>query len=228
VGPTLRHTERAPSTNGIAHADEARIMAHIERLHGPVAGVWHQIVSDRIHVDVEIAGPTAQSPYTLLVTSGMSARAQTVPRGRRQFRFAELCMLLPADWRAPVAGQTPEPQDYWPLELLQELARIPHDYGTWFGPGHSVPHGEPATPYLPGLELTGVVMFPAKPADDKLSRIPGRPRIEVLQIFPLSTFEMELKLDEGIEYLADALLANGIDPSGPVDAHRHTLRRGDL
>jgi hypothetical protein len=227
--PILRHASRAATVEGTAHAQDDRIVRHVERTHGPVAVVWHEAISDAIHLDVHIAAPVPDDPVTLLVTSGMSARPMTVPRGvrrRRAWRYAELCMLLPADWPIPDPGGRPSPDTYWPIELLKSLARIPHDYDTWFGVGHSA-NTEPLHPYVEGSRLSGAILLPAR-GSDRVFRVPGRPALHLFQVFLVTEFEMQLKLDHGLSYLLDVFGANGIDPFGANDPHRHVLERGDL
>ena len=53
-----------------------RITEHIEAHVGPVATVFHEVISDLVHVDIHIVEPRpARNCYTL-VTSGMSDRAK--------------------------------------------------------------------------------------------------------------------------------------------------------
>src|SRR5438105_1371978 len=40
-----------------------RISAHIEQHFGKIAMVWHEIISDLVHVDVHWVQPTAERPY---------------------------------------------------------------------------------------------------------------------------------------------------------------------
>jgi hypothetical protein len=114
---------------------------------------------------VHVFPPTAGRPFAVLVTSGMSARPMNVPFGvarRRERENAELCMLLPAAWPLAVAAAhgAPEESAYWPIRLLRELARLPHEQGTWLGVGHAVPHG---APYAQGLPFTAAVLVSARP-----------------------------------------------------------------
>ena len=55
------------------------ISAHIERHLGPVSGVFHEIISDLVHIDVHVVPANDHCPYLRLVTSGMSDLPMTVP-----------------------------------------------------------------------------------------------------------------------------------------------------
>jgi hypothetical protein len=75
------------------------ISNHIEQhVVGPVHMVFHELGSPGVHVDVHHVAPSAGLPYNVLVTSGMSDKPMTVPDGAEEFRFAELFLVLPADW----------------------------------------------------------------------------------------------------------------------------------
>lgn len=209
---------------------DERLRRHLERVHGPVAGVWHEIASDQIELDVLIAPPVPADPVTVIMTAGMSTVPMTVPRGvrnRRKQEYAELCMLLPPDWPLPAEARTPPDSEFWPFRVLKTLARRPHDEGSWLAMGHSVTNGEPAQAWADGIPFTGAVLLPAG-NDPKTFRVRGRPPTIILQAFLVTSFEMQIMRNEGVLAFVDALEAAGVDAWGPLDIHRATLRRGDL
>ena len=71
------------------------ISDHIERHIGKIAQVWHEILSDLVHVDVHEIAPTEDRPYWTLVTSGMSDRSMAAPDGYEEWAFAELMLCVP-------------------------------------------------------------------------------------------------------------------------------------
>src|SRR4051794_16721558 len=98
--PIYRHGERKVPFDlaaGDAHNIE-RISEHIEKHLGPMAGVYHKIVSDLVHLDVHVVNPTPERDRYTLVTSGMSDAPMSVPEGLEPLRFAELMIQLPPDW----------------------------------------------------------------------------------------------------------------------------------
>jgi hypothetical protein len=120
------HPRFAPDALGVAHADDERITAHLRRRLGAKGWVFHEIVSDLVHIDVHVVPPSRRHPYHVLVTSGMSALPMTVPdtfEDPASFRFAELSMLLPPDWKLDEASLSDE-RFYWPIRLLKSLARV--------------------------------------------------------------------------------------------------------
>ncbi len=49
-----------------------QISSHIEAHLGKVETVFHEILSDIVHIDVHFVKPTSEFPFVRLVTSGMS------------------------------------------------------------------------------------------------------------------------------------------------------------
>lgn len=189
----------------------AQIAAHIERHLGPVAGVWHERITDTVAVAVHVVTPTAARPWLQLVTSGMSDLPMNLPPGVDVPHFAELMLTLPPDW--PVSEQALRDERHcWPLRLLQDLARLPHVYDTWLAPGHTIPNGNPAEPYHGSVAFDGtMVMYPglAPDAFAELVDTDGR-TIAFRAVMPLYPEEMALKLQEGADELIARFEAKGI------------------
>jgi hypothetical protein len=218
----IRHGQRAPGGDEVAHADDGRIGKHLDRAHGGEHHVFHEIVSHRVHVDVHALAPTKEHPFWLLATSGMSALPMNVPSGMpdaASWRHAELCILMPPTW-TPSEQAFKDERVYWPVRLLKQLARIPHDYSTWLGLGHSIPNGDPAKPYAPGTHLAGAVLIPPILFGDALFVVPGSPTMHILQVLPVTAAEMAFKLERGIDAMGQILDERFPDPYGPVDALR--------
>src|SRR5262249_6607901 len=98
--PILRHQPRErqlePAIGDGANIE--KISAHIERPVGPVASVFHEILSDLVHVDIHLVAPANNRNFYTLVTSGMSDRPMTPPEECGEVRFAEIVCCLPPDW----------------------------------------------------------------------------------------------------------------------------------
>ena len=172
-GPIYRHKERSipfqPAAGDPEHIE--RISEHIERHFGPVAGVYHELISDLVHIDVHVVNPTPQRNCYTLVTSGLSEAPMSVPEGLEALRFAELFIQLPPTWplhelnkvaarrreESPAEAAAAE-RWYWPIRWLKTLARLPHEYDTWLGEGHTVPNGDPPEPYAEGTALCGAML----------------------------------------------------------------------
>ncbi len=214
-----RHRE-APPADGVEHADDERIGAHLERTLAASESVWHELVSDRIHLDVHIVAAADDRPYITLVTSGMSARPMNVPSSvedRASWQHAELCMVLPPDWKL---DQVDDDQWFWPLRLIKTLARLPHEYDTWLGWGHSIPNGDPARPYTPGTQLAGAIIVPPEALPDDFFVVEGEPPIHIFQVVPVTALEMGFKLALGVDALIEKLEEAHPAIFGPLDPAR--------
>ncbi|MNN35009.1 Suppressor of fused protein (SUFU) [compost metagenome] len=207
----MLHEQPADFSPARGQSSIEEISAHIERHLGPIANVFHEIISDTVHLDVHVVMPTEDCPNIRLVTSGMSDLPMTLGEGVEVSPYLELMMTLPADWPLQ-QDQLQDERNYWPIRLLKTLARLPHKYGTWLGLGHTVPNGDPAEPYAPGVGFDGAILLLALSAPDEVDELPiddGR-TIEFLSVVPLYPEEMALKLSHGTDALIDLLSDNDI------------------
>ena len=199
----LRHEARdagfrAPETEA---RNLACVEAHLERFVGPVDTVLHELVSDRIHLDLLHIAPTDERPFQVVVTSGMSDLPMQVPEDMAEFARAELLVALPPDWPLDQEALANE-NHYWPLRWLKQVARLPHDYDTWVGWGHSIPNGDPAQP-IADTGFTGVCLAPPYWLDPEFFQLKAKSGDTVcfFDLVPVYAAEMQLKLDQGFAEL---------------------------
>ncbi|WP_284238203.1 suppressor of fused domain protein [Paenibacillus glycanilyticus] len=182
------------------------ITQHVEKHIGPVEAVFHEMVSDLIHLDVLYVAPTKERNFITLITCGMSSLPMTVPKGAEAFRYAELMICLPADWEMSEESLKKE-DHYWPIGNLKMLARLPHEYNTWFYTDHTIPNGDPAEPYASNTKLSGMmVTIPStveSPEEFFTLKLHEHKDVHFFSITPLYKEEMNYKLKHG----ADAMLA---------------------
>ena len=167
--------------------------------------VYHEIVSDLVHIDVHVLR-SPEGDCQLLYTTGMSDLPMNLPEeiaDREDLKYAELYMLLPGDWDLGGVGASTQDLPYerfWPIRMLTFLARFPHEYQTWLGWGHTIPNGPDYTPVCDGLGFGGAVL-------DSLSAVPpltteeGR-EISFYLLIPAYKEEIEYKLKYGMEELS--------------------------
>ena len=219
--PIYRHEARERDLE--LPSDPARnvesVTAHVERFLGPVDAVLHEMVSDRVHLDLLHVRPSEERPFHVLVTSGVSDLEMTVPEEHEGPRRVELMLALPEEW--PVGEEAFEREEaYWPARWLKTIGRLPHEYSTWIGYGHSIPNGDPAEPIadtpFTGFLLTFPYLFPE---DFHLLECDSGDEVLFYSLYPLHPGEMELKLRRGTEAL-EALLEKReaplvVDPARP-------------
>ena len=197
-----------------------QITAHIEKYLGDPAYVYHELVSEHVHIDVHMIWPTPARPFITAVTSGMSDLPMTVPPGAEKFRFAELMICLPPDW--PTSTESfKDNAHYWPIRLLKFMARFPHQYKSWFGPGHTLPNGNPPVPFDDSTQMNGALL-------DYMFRVPQEFHRLVISedkvinfygVFPVHPDEMDLKLNLGSKHLREQFKTHHVtellDPKRP-------------
>jgi len=201
--PIYRHKDRdrgftIPETFG-THLEA--IQNHLAEHLAPVENVFHEIISDLVHLDVLLIPAADDRPFHVLVTSGMSDLPMSVPDGLEDFQRAELLVVLPPDW--PLDEERfKDHRVFWPIEWLKMLGRLPHEYETWLGYGHSVPNGDPPEP-IPGTEFVGVALNYIDWLPDEFTRLEINSETGIIfyQIVPLYREEMDLKMASGMEAL---------------------------
>lgn len=193
------------------HSDNLDAVENHIRTHlGEPERVFHELVSTTVHIDVHIVPATPERPWVSLVTSGMSDLPMTVPEGAEDWRFAELMIRVPADW--PLGQEEFKSEaNYWPVRWLKQLARLPHEYGSWLSYGHSIPHGNPPEPFAPGCPFTGFVLSPPWSGGEAFATLyltDGTP-VHFWSLVPLHPSEIDFKLKFGSEALFERLAAAG-------------------
>lgn len=196
------------------------IEQHVERHAGGRLQVFHELVSDIVHLDLLVVPPHVERDYWTVVTSGMSALPMPTPPGREDCQFSELMLCLPASWRIQTEDFADE-QNWWPLRLLKDLARLPHEFDFWLWAGHTVPNEDPPVPYDVGTSFCGAMI--ARPIlfgkEFQTLQLSDR-TIAFHSVLPLYQSEMDLKVQQGLDALFDAFEANSPTISELFDPDR--------
>lgn len=192
---------------------------HIERHLGKVDGVFHELISTTVHVDIHIIKPAPGRDWHTLVTSGMSDREMTVPEGAEHLSRAELMLRLPPAWNLEHEAFKDE-ANYWPIRWLKMLVRFPHELKTWLSAGHTIPNGDPASPLHPEVPFIGWVLskpFVGGEGFETLETKDGE-EIHFFSLVPLYPSEMKYKLDLGWDQLLIRL--NDAEVTDLIDVNR--------
>lgn len=177
------------------------ISDHIEQYIGEIETVYHELVSDIVHIDVHMIAPTDERPFYTLVTSGMSDLPMTVPEGAEAFEYAELMIYLPEDWQMS-QEEFEDESNYWPIRLLKVLSRFPHEYNSWLSEGHTLPNGDPPEPYADNTDLVCALLAPPLEEEEFLHlEIDDEKTINFFLVIPIYQEEMKCKLQRGMEKL---------------------------
>jgi len=212
-GKVIAHSPRTKEFE-VAVGDEESIEAisdHIERHYGKIEMVYHEVISDLVHIDVHWVAPSGVRPYHTLVTSGMSDRPMRAPEGAEAFRYGEMMICLPPTWRMSMEDWEDE-KWYWPVRWLKILARFPHEYDTWLAPSHTVPNEDPPQPFASNTKLCCSLVMPPLLAPEGFSelKISDEKTIRFCSLVPLYREEMEFKLKRGFDSLVELLDKNKV------------------
>lgn len=213
----LRYDQRVPGAEELSHGDGDLIDAvtgHVEQHLGVEPTFFHELVSPTVHVDLLLCPATDSRPYQVVVTCGMAELPMRPPDDEvADLTHSELFVLLPPDW--PLEQEALQDEaNYWPLRILKQLARLPHEYDSWIWTGHTVPNGDPPSPYAEGTELCCALVTPALEVPDGFALLerPEAAPIHFHTLLPLYREEMELKLAKGLDALFERLDAAAVDP----------------
>lgn len=210
------------------------ISDHIERHIGKIDIVFHEIVSEIVHIDVHWIKPTEKFPFHSFVTSGMSDKPMNVPKGMEAYRYAELCIFLPTNWTLQVEPyQTTDEafkdeRNYWPIRWLKKLARFPHEYNTWLGRGHTIPNGENADAFASNTQFGCMALFSNISIGRDFSelKVDDEKTIRFYCLFPLYKEEMELKLEKGTKALLNGFKKFRVTDIVDIDRPNITKKKG--
>jgi len=189
------------------------ITDHIETYFGTDFFVLDEKKSSVVHVDVHVVRPTPTRPHFTLLTSGMSDLDMRVPEGLEDLALAEVCLCLPKEW--PLAMDDfgwREPRYFWPVAILQQVARYPHINQTWFSWGHTVGSVERPEPLRVETRFTGLMLvnpatFPE--GADTVETKDGR-AMHYLALIPLLEQEMKFKQKFDSDTLEEKLKEAGV------------------
>ncbi len=198
------------------------ISHHIEKHVGPIKLVFHEIVSDKVHIDVHWIEPSETLPFNVLVTSGMSDLPMSVPNGMEDYRFAELCMILPPDWPLDMESLKASEDNYWPIRHLKQNAKFPHEYDTYFSTGHTV-QGEDGETFSPNGPFSGFLIAVPISLSEKFQvlHLKNGDSIHFYCLVPLYAEELNVKTIYGLDDLFE--LFERFDVTDVVDLQRPNM-----
>ena len=185
-----------------------QITKHIEKHIWKVSDTFHEIVSDKVHIDVHLVKPEKWRDYYTIITSWMSDKKMNAPQWREDFWYSELIMCLPSNWKLDKDSFEDE-KNNWPVMLLKMLARFPHEYNTWLSYKHTVPNWKEEEPYSKDIEmwcvfLTGSMGLISK--DFFSLQINDEKNIKFLTVVPVYKEETKLKIAKWWDFLEKKLL----------------------
>ncbi|GAA3574017.1 suppressor of fused domain protein [Snuella lapsa] len=225
--PIYRYTEsdKRDFEGASGEASIEEITDHVEKHIGKIHKVFHELISDQVHIDVHWVKPSLERPFHTLVTSGMSDKPMNTPKEVEGCDFAELSICLPSDWKISEEDFKDE-KNYWPMRWLKYLARFPHEFNTWLSYGHTIPNGDPAEPFSDNTQLSTMLLLPTIVfgEDFRTLRLKNK-AIDFYTLIPIYSEELNLKMKRGVEALFDGFDKFGVSDIVQVDRPNSVKKR---
>ncbi|HEX3359087.1 MAG TPA: suppressor of fused domain protein [Tepidisphaeraceae bacterium] len=197
------------------------ITEHIKQHVGPTNGVFHEIISDQVHIDVIIVPPSDQFPEWTLVSSGMSDRPMKSPKDSSKQAYMELLIRLPKEWILPNQDGWKKEENFWPIKFLKFVARFPHKYGAFLWVGHTLDNGQPAKTWSPAIPFKAAFLAPSRTLPEAFENLQITPEktIKFLALYPVYLEESALARREGSKALwqkfVEHTVTDIVDPNRP-------------
>lgn len=223
--PVYRYGQRTRDFEAAVGSEDSRkIESHIESYVGPIHTVFHELMSDRVHLDIHFVPPTKERHLHTLVTTGMSDLPMNAPAGAEQCRYAELVVVLPPTWQLG-ENEFRDESNYWVVRMLKMLARFPHEYDTWFWWGHSIPNGDPAEPLHSSTKFVGAILAPPVTIEEGFFtfKCTDEKEVHFFAVIPLYQEEIDFKLEKGADALFERFDEHGI--TEVVDINRPNVAK---
>lgn len=136
-----------------------------------------------------------KSPVTLLMTNGLSDYRMPVPEKMVGREFNELFFCLPSYWNLE---KIEDPNMNWVFYWIQRMVKHVREKETWFGPGHTMPCGNPFQSLSPMMRENHFFLSdPILLADELPPLVIQDKKIHFLAIIPIFEDEMDYKQGKG-------------------------------
>lgn len=206
-----------------AHADMELITNHIKKNIGEIHSVFHEIISDEIHLDICYVQSDPSREYEALITMGMSAIPLTTSEDSDDPEYVELIILLPKDWPLEKLNMFSE-DFYWPIQLLKDLARFAHHNKTHLSYAHTVANADELVSYAKNNNFCASILLPSVTLGEDAFILRRKSNSEDVYFFcvvPIFEDELFFKMENGADKLMDLFDEHQV--SDIVDIHRGSV-----
>lgn len=189
------------------------VARHFKQIFGPVERVFEDTTSSFAPIDILRMPLDSEGLFRTYVTAGMACRPMNVPSevpDPEEYRYAELVLHVPAQWPVDWA-ELQRPENWWPLEILQGMARLPHERESWVWGGHTL---NQKTPYGEDTRLCTALICPSYmlPEDaETLTMADGRNIVFLTMAF-IYQEEFEFCLANYSDAFLDRVADSGMTP----------------
>jgi hypothetical protein len=134
-------------------------------------------------------------PLTVIMTHGLSEYKMPVTEKWIGREYNELCMCVPGYWDLE---DTVNPNFSWVYAWLFRLESFVREKETWFGPGHTIPAGNPIAQISPLLKQEYFIFSDPLSLKEELKPIVDAEKtIHFLCVIPIFGDELDYKIGKG-------------------------------
>lgn len=149
-----------------------------------------------------------KTPVTLLMTNGLSDYRMPVPEKMAGREHNELFFCLPSYWNLDAKDDL---NMTWVFYWIQRMVKHVREKETWFGPGHTMPCGNPFQSLSPMMRENHFFLSdPILLADELLPLVIQDKTIHFLAIIPIFEDEMDYKQGKGTFKILKKFKQHGI------------------
>jgi len=175
------------------------LIAYFEKAIGPASKKsLIQIVPTGLPIAIHTIAPAGNRKHMTLFSNGLSTEPMNAPQGSEEYRFAEIYIELPGDWKIK---EVKDMQWAWPLHWLRKMAQYPNNGDTWLGaPVTLIADEEPPKPLYKGCPFSALFLF----ADSSFKRSDGN-TVQLYRMIPLFASERAYELKHGLKKFMQAM-----------------------
>jgi len=158
-------------------------------------------------------------PVTVISTAKLHEYTMPVSEKWVGREYSEICFCLPAHWDL---DDLQNPNFNWVYEWLYQLERFVLDRNTWFGPGHSIPCGNPPSAISPLMKQDHFLFAEPMFLGEELTplNVDGK-TVYFLTILPIFVDELDYKNVKGTYKFIKRFLAKKNDER--IDEYRKSI-----
>lgn len=148
-------------------------------------------------------------PVTIVSTIGLSDYKMPVLEKWIGREHNEIYFCLPAFW--DIEDMTNQ-NFSWPFDWIYRLENFVREKNTWFGPGHTIPAGNPVLPISETVQQEYFMLYdPIFVADELAPFQMQNNSIQFLCIFPIHGDELDYKMGKGTYKFIKLFVGRGHD-----------------
>lgn len=165
-----------------------------------------------------------QVPVTILMTHGLSDYTMPVLEKWQDREHNELYFCLPTYWDT---DDLENPNFNWVYEWLFRLETFVRERQTWFGPGHTIPCGNPPAPLSETMKQEYLLFLDPMFAEDALRPLEtGDKTIHFLATVPIFGDELDYKMGKSTYKIMRKFKQRKIDER--LDDYRVSILRSRM